>query len=142
LLFISAIVGFGAVVTKTPSFEALVNGLLGMAIHPYFQLILCVFAFASISGSTTAGVRLALPVLGPLFTKMGYPAGALHRIATYAGSVTDSLPHNGAVIMAVHLSGRSMKQAYPGIFVSTVLATGIGTFAVAIVCMLFPGLAG
>ena len=140
LLFISAIIGFGAVVTKTPSYKAIMDGLLSMSIHPYFQLILCVFAFASISGSTTAGVRLALPALGPIFTGMGYPAGALHRIATFAGSVTDSLPHNGAVIMAVHLSGRTMKQAYPGIFVSTVLATGAGTFAVAIVSMLFPAL--
>lgn len=140
LLFISAIIGFGTVVTSTQAYQVILDALLHLPIHPYFQLILCVWGFAAISGSATAGPRLALPILGPMYTGMGYPAGALHRIAAFAGTVTDSLPHNGAVIMACQLAGRSMKDAYPGIFVSTVLATGAGTIAVALTCLLFPGL--
>lgn len=141
LLMISAIVGFGSVVNSAEAFQFLVDKLLALSIHPYFQLIICVLVFAAIAGSSTTAVNLSLPALGPIFTGMGYPAAAIHRIAAFAATVTDSLPCSGGVMLGCHVSNERLRDAYPGIAISTVLATSCGTLTVALMCILFPGLA-
>lgn len=52
----------------------------------------------------------------------------------------DSLPNSGSVIMAVGLADLKMREGYPPVFISTVLATSCGTIAVALVMTLFPWL--
>nr|WP_326215554.1 hypothetical protein [uncultured Oscillibacter sp.] len=141
LLMISAIVGFGSVVNSAESFQFLVDKLLSISIHPYFLLIICVLVFAAIAGSSTTAVNLSLTTLGPIFTNMGYPAAAIHRIAAFAATVTDSLPCSGGTMLGCHVANERLRDAYPGIAVSTVLATGCGTLTVALICILFPGLA-
>lgn len=91
--------------------------------------------------SSTTAVNLSLPALGPIFTGMGYPAAAIHRIAAFAATVTDSLPCSGGVMLGCHVSNERLRDAYPGIAISTVLATSCGTLTVALMCILFPGLA-
>jgi len=141
LLLISSVVGFGSVVAATESYQILIGTLMGMSIHPYLQLMICMFVFALVAGSPTATLKMALPTLGPAFISQGYAAGAIHRISAFASTVTDSLPCSGGVVLGVALSGRTMKEAYPGIFISTSLAALTGTVAVALVSFLFPALA-
>ncbi len=136
LLFISAIVGFGATVTSTEAYGVILGKLLGMSIHPYFQLILCIWVMSGISGSATAGVKLALPTLGPIFVGQGLPAAGLHRVGAIACTVTDSLPSCGAIPMATSYSGNTMRESYPSLFISTTLSTAVGTIVCAIFCII------
>lgn len=140
LLLIASVVGFGTVVSATEGYQTILNGLLGLNISPMVKLIICILVFAAIAGSPTSAVSMTLPTLGPVFQSMGMSLGAVHRISVFAATVTDSLPCSGGVIMGISLSGRSMKEAYPGIFVSTVLATAVGTVVVTLLCAI-PGLA-
>lgn len=61
-------------------------------------------------------------------------------MGVFAATMLDSLPNSGSVIMAVGLADLKMKEGYPPVFVSTVLATTCGTAAVALVMSLFPWL--
>ena len=62
----------------------------------------------------------------------------IHRVGVFAATMLDSLPNSGAVIMAVGLADLKMKEGYPPVFVSTVLATSCGTIMVAVIMSLFP----
>ena len=42
----------------------------------------------------------------------GIPAEVLHRVATMASGGMDTLPHNGAVITLLAVTGLTHKQSY------------------------------
>jgi H+/gluconate symporter-like permease len=79
-----------------------------------------------------------MPVLvGPL-TQMGLSMVFIHRVGVFAATMIDSLPHSGAVNMAINIADLKMRDAYPAVFCSTVIATTIGTVVVALIMSLFP----
>ena len=45
----------------------------------------------------------------------------MHRIASLASGVLDTLPHNGAVITTLAICGLTHKDSYKDIFVTSVL---------------------
>ena len=63
-------------------------------------------------------------------------ASVLHRVAAMASGGMDTLPHNGAVITLLAVSGLTHRQAYADIFAITCLKT-IAVFVVIAVYLLF-----
>jgi H+/gluconate symporter-like permease len=59
----------------------------------------------------------------------------LHRVAAMASGGMDTLPHNGAVITLLAVTGLSHRQSYKDIFAITV----IKTLAVLVVIGVFYG---
>jgi H+/gluconate symporter-like permease len=59
----------------------------------------------------------------------GIPMEVLHRVAAMASGGMDTLPHNGAVITLLAVTGLTHRQSYKDIFAITV----IKTLAVAVV---------
>lgn len=51
------------------------------------------------------------------------PLEVLHRIAAMASGGMDTLPHNGAVITLLAVTGLTHKEAYKDIFVITIIKT-------------------
>lgn len=49
------------------------------------------------------------------------PLEVFHRVASMASGGMDTLPHNGAVITLLAITGLSHRQAYGGIFAITVI---------------------
>ena len=49
----------------------------------------------------------------------GIPLEVLHRIAAMASGGMDTLPHNGAVITLLAVTGLTHKQAYRDVFAIT-----------------------
>jgi H+/gluconate symporter-like permease len=60
----------------------------------------------------------------------GIPLEVLHRIASMASGGMDTLPHNGAVITLLAVTGLTHRESYRDIFVVSVL---IATSAVLLV---------
>lgn len=135
---ISAVNGFAAVVQSVPEYQALIDGLLSSSLPPIFLLVICIAVICMMTGGSTTGTQIALPILAPVLTKLGLTLPFIHRVGTFAATMLDSLPNSGAVIMAVGLADLKMKDGYPPVFISTVLATTCGTIAVAIIMTLFP----
>jgi H+/gluconate symporter-like permease len=65
----------------------------------------------------------------------GIPMEVLHRVAAMASGGMDTLPHNGAVITLLAVTGLTHRQAYKDIFAITC----IKTLAVFVVIGLFYG---
>ncbi|MBR0040688.1 MAG: GntP family permease [Oscillospiraceae bacterium] len=135
---IAGVNGFAAVVQSVPEYQAMIDGLLSSTLHPVLMLVVCVAVICMMTGGSTTGTQIALPIIAPALTKMGLSLSFVHRVGTFAATMLDSLPNSGAVIMAVGLADLKMKDGYPPVFVSTVLATTCGTAAVALIMTILP----
>lgn len=138
LAAIGSVNGFAAVVQSVPEYQQLIDSLLNANCSPVILLIVCVSVICMMTGGSTTGTQIALPILTPVLTKVGMSLPFIHRVGTFAATMLDSMPNSGAVIMAVGLADLKMKDGYPPVFVSTVLATSCGTVAVALVMSCFP----
>ena len=95
----------------------------------------------ALTGGSTTGQSIALPIVAPLLESRGMAPAVIHRVAAFSATTLDSLPYSGTILMTVHLSGVRMKDAYPAIFVSTTLATAFASATVTALLWLFPALA-
>ena len=105
---------------------------------PIVMLIGIVAIICMMTGGSTTGAQIALPIIAPALKAVGIPLEYVHRVGTYAATMLDSLPNSGSVVMAVSLADLDMKDGYPPVFVSTVVATILGTIVVALIMTLFP----
>ncbi len=128
--------GFGAVIAALPGFVA-VTRMLETIRDPLVNEAVTVTVLAGITGSASGGLSIALAAMSESFIphalQSGIPADVLHRIASMASGGMDTLPHNGAVITLLAVTGLTHRQSYRDIFVITI----IKTLAVFIVIMIF-----
>ena len=76
-----------------------------------------VTALAGITGSASGGMSIALATMADSFIagaqSAGIPLEVLHRIAAMASGGMDTLPHNGAVITLLAVTGLTHKESLP-----------------------------
>lgn len=137
---IASVNGFAAVVQSLPEYQQLIDRLLNADASPIILLIVCVSLICMLTGGSTTGAQIALPAIAPALTQLGLSLPFIHRVGVFAATMLDSLPNSGSVIMAVGLANLRMREGYPPVFVSTVLATTCGTIVVALIMALFPWL--
>ena len=116
--------GFGGVIASLPGFVWVKNALGGAFADPLVNEAVSVNVLAGITGSASGGLSLALAALGQQFQVGGQvPPEVLHRVASMASGGMDTLPHNGAVITLLLVTGLTHKDSYKDIFVITCLKT-------------------
>lgn len=117
----SAAVGFGTVVKVVPGFEKLTEMLLGIKGNPLISEAVAVNILAGATGSASGGMGIALEALGSKYYEIAMDTGispeAFHRVASLASGGLDTLPHNGAVLTLLTITGMSHKDSYRDIFV-------------------------
>jgi H+/gluconate symporter-like permease len=120
-------VGFGNVVKTLPGFKAIQHWILNISSQPLISEAVSVNILAGVTGSASGGLSIALEVMGKQYLTMaqaaGIPPELLHRIASMASGGMDTLPHNGAVITLLAITGLTHRQAYKDIFAITVVKT-------------------
>lgn len=118
--------GFGAVIAALPGFLLIANGLSSIP-NPLVNEAITVTALAGITGSASGGMSIALAAMAETFIQNAHAAGipmeVLHRVASMASGGMDTLPHNGAVITVLAVTGLTHKQSYKNIFVITCIKT-------------------
>ncbi len=118
--------GFGAVVAALPGFLAVKN-LLTAIPNPLVNEAITVTTLAGITGSASGGMSIALAAMAEQFISAANAAGispeVLHRIASMASGGMDTLPHNGAVITLLAVTGLTHRQSYKDIFAITCVKT-------------------
>ncbi len=118
--------GFGAVIAALPGFVALTRTIENIH-YPLVNEAVTVTALAGITGSASGGLSIALAARAEAFTanamQSGIPAEVLHRVASMASGGMDTLPHNGAVITLLAVTGLSHRQSYRDIFAITLIKT-------------------
>ncbi|WP_126426943.1 GntP family permease [Brevibacillus marinus] len=121
----SAVVAFGKVAATTEGFSQLVDAALQIPGPPLLSLGICINVIAGLTGSASGGLGIALPILAPIYLKMGIDPGALHRVSVMASDGLASLPHNGYIVTTIrNICGETFKRAYlPVAMVAVVLTT-------------------
>jgi len=118
--------GFGAVIAALPGFLVIKQALKAIP-NPLLNEAVTVTSLAGITGSASGGLSIALAAMAEQFAAAGDAAGipreVLHRIASMASGGMDTLPHNGAVITLLAVTGLTHRQAYKDIFALTLLKT-------------------
>jgi H+/gluconate symporter-like permease len=128
--------GFGAVIAALPGFIS-IRDALRVVPDTLVNLAVSVSALAGITGSASGGMSIALAALGERFLATaqatGIPPEVLHRVAAMASGGMDTLPHNGAVITLLAVTGMTHRQSYRDIFAITCIKTA----AVAVVILAY-----
>jgi len=132
-----AVVGFAAVVQTTDAFQTMINRILNINVSPIVLIIVSIALICALTGGSTTGLRIALPIISPALLEQGVTAEIIHRVGAFASTTIDSLPHSGAIQMAVSIAGLKMKEGYPAIFVTTTIATIGGTLVTVLIMSLF-----
>lgn len=138
---ICAVIGFSKVVQSTEAFTAIVNSISSMQVSPYILIIVGVCLMCMLCGGSATGQAIAVPIIAPIANGMGVSLAAIHRISCFAGAILDTMPYAGTVVMAHAFCDVKIKDGYPSVFLTTVVATTISTAVVALMCAWFPGLA-
>ena len=118
--------GFGGVVAALPGFEVVRAGLEAIP-NPLINEAVTVTVLAGITGSASGGMSIALAAMADQFianaNAAGIPLEVLHRVASMASGGMDTLPHNGAVITLLAVTGLTHRQSYKDIFAITIIKT-------------------
>jgi H+/gluconate symporter-like permease len=118
--------GFGSVISALPGFVVIKNALTAIP-NPLVNEAVTVTVLAGVTGSASGGLSIALAAMADKFIAtaqaFGIPLEVMHRVASMASGGMDTLPHNGAVITLLAVTGLTHKQAYKDIFVITCIKT-------------------
>ncbi|SFK34813.1 GntP family permease [Methylorubrum salsuginis] len=118
--------GFGAVIAALPGFKTISDALSAIP-NPLINEAVTVNVLAGVTGSASGGLSIALGALSGRFVEAaqaaGIPLEVMHRIASMASGGMDTLPHNGAVITLLAVTGLTHRQSYGDIFAITVIKT-------------------
>ena len=125
--------GFGGVIAALPGFLVIADGLRSIP-NPLVNEAITVTTLAGITGSASGGMSIALAAMAEEFkaaaTAAGIPLEVLHRVASMASGGMDTLPHNGAVITLLAVTGLTHRQSYGDIFAITCIKTAAVFFVI------------
>jgi H+/gluconate symporter-like permease len=118
--------GFGAVISALPGFLVVRDSMSSIS-NPLVNAAITTTTLAGITGSASGGLSIALAAMSGRFIAMAHAAGiplaVMHRVTAMASGGMDDLPHNGAVITVLAVTGLTHRQSYRDIFVITLLKT-------------------
>nr|WP_310524650.1 GntP family permease [Polymorphobacter sp.] len=133
-LAVASLVGFGAVVAALPAFSAVAEWVLTLGGGPLVSLAVAVNILAALTGSASGGLTIALDALGSTYMELAASLGIapelLHRVAVISAGTLDSLPHNGAVVTLLAVSGMKHGDSYVDLAISSIGGALIALVAV------------
>ena len=130
--------GFGAVIAALPGF-LVVRDALSAIPNPLVNAAVSVSTLAGVTGSASGGMSIALAAMSDAFiagaNAMHIPLEVLHRVVAMASGGMDTLPHNGAVITLLAVTGLTHRESYRDIFAVTLIKTSAVFFVIAVYYM-------
>src|SRR5258708_7507210 len=127
--------GFGGVIAALPGFIVVSDALKSIP-NPLVNAAVSVSSLAGITGSASGGMSIALAAMSDTFIKGAeaahIPLDVLHRVVAMASGGMDTLPHNGAVITLLAVTGLTHRESYRDIFAVTVIKTLAVFFVIAV----------
>ena len=105
--------GFGGVIAALPGFVQVADALKAIP-NPLINQAITINILSGITGSSSGGMSIALAAMADRFIEAAHAAGipleVMHRVASAGGM--DTLPHNGAIITLLAVTGLTHRQAY------------------------------
>ena len=134
VLSVASLVGFGSVVAALPAFAMVRDWVLSIEGGPLVSLAVATNVLASLTGSASGGLTIALDALGGTYMRLaaeqGMDPALMHRVAVIGAGTLDSLPHNGAVVTLLAVCGSTHRESYLDIVMVAIAGALLGLAAV------------
>ncbi|TDG11844.1 GntP family permease [Seongchinamella unica] len=127
LINTAAVIGFGGVVTHTAGFESFTRLMLESGLPPLISMFASVSVVSAVTGSSSGGLQIFMQTMAPAYLEMGLAPGTVHRIAAMASGGFDSLPHCGAIVAMLSITGLTHRDAYKDVGMVTVVIPVLAT---------------
>jgi H+/gluconate symporter-like permease len=128
--------GFGGVIAALPGFAKISDGISTTFTNPLVNGAVTTSTLAGVTGSASGGMGIALGAMADKYNQAiaaaNIPPEVMHRVVAMASGGMDTLPHNGAVITLLAVTGLTHKQSYRDIFAITIIKTVAVFFVIAI----------
>ncbi|CAM4235442.1 transporter [Bacillus manliponensis] len=119
--------GFGGVIAALPGFGVIRDSISTTFTNPLVNGAVTTNILAGITGSASGGMGIALSAMSDKYIaaaeQFNIPFEVMHRVIAMASGGMDTLPHNGAVITLLAVTGLTHKQSYRDIFAITIIKT-------------------
>ncbi|NRD77342.1 GntP family permease [Bacillus sp. BRMEA1] len=119
--------GFGGIIAALPGFAKISAGISGTFTNPLVNGAVTTSTLAGMTGSASGGMGIALGAMAEKYNQAiaaaKIPPEVMHRVVAMASGGMDTLPHNGAVITLLAVTGLTHKQSYKDIFAITIIKT-------------------
>ncbi|MBM7693978.1 H+/gluconate symporter-like permease [Peribacillus deserti] len=119
--------GFGGVISSLPGFAAVSKGISETFTNPLVNGAITTTTLAGVTGSASGGMGIALAAMSDKYiaaiNEFNIPPEVMHRVISMASGGMDTLPHNGAVITLLAVTGLTHRQSYKDIFAITIIKT-------------------
>jgi H+/gluconate symporter-like permease len=119
--------GFGGIISSLPGFAKISGGISGTFSNPLVNGAVTTSTLAGVTGSASGGMGIALSAMADKYNQAiaaaNIPPEVMHRVVAMASGGMDTLPHNGAVITLLAVTGLTHKQSYRDIFAITLIKT-------------------
>lgn len=119
--------GFGGVIAALPGFGVIRDSISTTFTNPLVNGAVTTNVLAGITGSASGGMGIVLSAMSEKYIaaaeQYNIPFEVMHRVISMASGGMDTLPHNGAVITLLAVTGLTHKQSYRDIFAITIIKT-------------------
>nr|WP_202307552.1 GntP family permease [Cedecea sulfonylureivorans] len=127
--------GFGGVIAALPGFVAVAEALKAIP-NPLLNQAITINLLSGITGSSSGGMSIALAAMSDQFVAAAHaahiPLEVMHRVASMAAGGMDTLPHNGAIITLLAVTGLTHREAYKPIFGITIFKIMAAFFVIGV----------
>jgi len=137
---VAAVCGFAGIVTNTAAFQTMIDSITSISLPAILICWVVVAVMCMLTGGSSTGQLVSLPIIAPKLMELGLKTSTIHRVSCFAATTLDSMPYSGSILMLLPMCHMKLREIYPAMFITTVVATTCGTAAVALICTLFPGL--
>src|SRR6516164_6384982 len=141
VLSVGSLVGFGSVVAAMPAFATVRDAVISIQGGPLVSLAVAMNVLAGLTGSASGGMVIALDALGSTYLQLaaehGIDPALMHRVAAIGSGALDSLPHNGAVLTLLAVSGLSHRESYLDMVMTVIVSVIIALVAVIVLGSVF-----
>jgi H+/gluconate symporter-like permease len=112
IVCVLAVCGFANVVSNTAIYQKVVPVILDWNVHPAVIVVIGEMILVLLCADPISGVVAFNSTIGTTLVEKGVNASMIHRLSVNTCFSFDTVPHGGAVTMAMRMFGYDVKEGY------------------------------
>ncbi|MGN1002957.1 MAG: GntP family permease [Oscillospiraceae bacterium] len=112
IVSVLAVCGFASVVANTAVYQAVVPNIMSWSVHPAVIVVFGTMLITALCADPISGVIAFSSTVGTELIAGGANAAMVYRLASITSYTFDTMPHGGAVTMAMRMFGYDIKHGY------------------------------
>jgi len=112
IVCVLVVMGFASVVANTAVYQAAIPAIMAWNIHPAILIVLGEIIVVALCADPIGGVAAFSGTIGKTLIASGVNPDMVHRLTVMTSFTFDTMPHGGAVTMAMRMFGYDIKDGY------------------------------